>query len=134
MEENNQPTSPAGGQPTNKDILDAIQFYAQAMDKNFDDFKKELKGEVGGLKGEISELKGEVGGLKNEMQRGFSSIHAELDKINNELTDIKAKLEQAIKTETEDTGAISNDYLNLAKRVKTVEEQVEQLKLQKQIA
>ena len=126
MEENNQPTSPADEQPTNKDILDAIQFYAQAMDKRFD-----------GVDGRLDKIENRMDNLENKMnslENRMDNLEAKISSIQTELDTIKTKLDQAIKTETEDTGAISGNYLDLAKRVKIVEEQLEQLKLQKQVA
>jgi len=70
-----------------------------------------------------------IGNLHADMSQNFSSVHSELAEIKNELNDIKQKINQTINTERDDTRVIGGDYLKLLKRVKVMEEKIQQLEL-----
>lgn len=71
----------------------------------------------------------EIGNLHADMSQNFSSVHSELAEIKNELNDIKQKINRAINTEQDDTRVIGGDYFKLLKRVKVMEEKIQQLEL-----
>lgn len=107
---------------TLQDILNIVTFIRD---------NAALQSSVEKIESDVSTLKSDVSAIRVEMEQGFDSIHAELASIRNEIAEIKLTLKQTIETEKDDTRAIGGNYLNLLKRVVTMEEKIRILEKQR---
>lgn len=109
--ENQFTTTVKNGDPTIHDVLRAIQSFSGDMDKKFEELQQEMRNGFA------------------RVDRRFDSIEARLDRVENELIDIKASIEKLEKRTREDSDAGAKDFLTLKNRVAKLEQQLQALQM-----